>query len=202
MWNKLMLILSFIVKHQQCFIQQNKTTAVAINLKHIRRTRQRICLCLFAGNHRRVPTWNLVTHCELQKLRIFPSGNVAWYCGNEFLLQKWHVGSVSARTERQKNLFPYKSLTVFPDLRDECLETLLRIFLLLDIQKAYNKPINLNTIILHSEHPNQPSPSWTLVIVLPLPTFLCSKWEHAASFISKVLNVRTTLNNHLVPTRY
>lgn len=33
-------------------------------------------------------TWNLVTHCELQKLRMFPSGNVAWYCGKEFLLQK------------------------------------------------------------------------------------------------------------------
>lgn len=37
---------------------------------------------------RQSPTWNLVTHCELQKLRMFPSGKVAWYCGNEFLLQK------------------------------------------------------------------------------------------------------------------
>lgn len=35
-----------------------------------------------------VLTWNLVTHCELQKLRTLPSGSVAWYCGNEFLLQK------------------------------------------------------------------------------------------------------------------
>lgn len=47
------------------------------------------------------PTWNLVTHCELQKLRMFPSGNVAWYCGNEFLLQKWHVGSVAAHQASQ-----------------------------------------------------------------------------------------------------
>lgn len=55
-------------------------------------------LCLLIWNDKRVPTWNLVTHCELQKLRMFPSGSVAWYCGNEFLLQKWHVGSVSAHT--------------------------------------------------------------------------------------------------------
>lgn len=45
-------------------------------------------------------TWNLVTHCELQKLKTFPSGKVAWYWGNAFLLQKWHDGSESTNTNK------------------------------------------------------------------------------------------------------